>query len=121
MRIFLTCLLLALGLPAAAQIYSYTDANGNTVYTDEPAPGSNAQSIDLPPTNGALAPAPSSAPALGNTQQPSSPPASYNAPAAQPQAIISPNDDAVDEDNGGYDNNTDNDTPRRHEREARRP
>ena len=122
MRLLLAGLLLTLSLPAAAQIYSYTDANGNTVYTDEPAPGSNAQSIDLPPTNGALAPAPSSVPALGNTQQPSNPPASYNAaPAAQPQVIISPNDDAVDEDNGGYDNNTDNDTSRRHEREARRP
>ena len=122
MRLLLAGLLLTLSLPAAAQIYSYTDANGNTVYTDEPAPGSNAQSIDLPPTNGALAPAPSSAPALGNTQQPSNPPASYNtAPAAQPQVIISPNDDAVDEDNGGYDNNTDNDTSRRHKREARRP
>ena len=44
MRTLLTCLLLTLSLPATAQIYSYTDANGNTVYTDEPAPGSNAQS-----------------------------------------------------------------------------
>ena len=36
MRTLLTCLLLALSLPATAQIYSYTDANGNTVYTNQP-------------------------------------------------------------------------------------
>ena len=33
MRTLLTCLLLAISLPASAQMYSYTDANGNKVYT----------------------------------------------------------------------------------------
>jgi hypothetical protein len=55
MRIFLTCLLLALGLPATAQIYSYTDANGNTVYTNQPPEGIDAKTIDLPPTNSVAA------------------------------------------------------------------
>ena len=36
MRPLLICLLLSLALPASAQIYKYTDANGNTVFTDQP-------------------------------------------------------------------------------------
>ena len=50
MRLLLAGLLLTLSLAAAAQIYSYTDANGNTVYTDEPAPGSNACARQHPAT-----------------------------------------------------------------------
>ena len=34
MRRLLTCLLLTLALPVSAQIYKYTDANGNTVFTN---------------------------------------------------------------------------------------
>ena len=55
MRTLLTCLLLALSLPATAQIYSYTDANGNTVYTNQPPEGIDAKTIDLPPTNSVAA------------------------------------------------------------------
>jgi hypothetical protein len=51
MRSLLACLLLALSLPATAQIYSYTDANGNRVFTNEPPQGSDAQLVQLPPTN----------------------------------------------------------------------
>lgn len=51
MRLLLTCLLLSLALPAAAQIYKYTDANGNTVFTNQPPEGVEAQNIELPPTN----------------------------------------------------------------------
>lgn len=51
MRPLFACLLLALSLPAAAQIYSYTDANGNRVFTNEPPQGSNAQAVQLNPTN----------------------------------------------------------------------
>jgi hypothetical protein len=56
MRPLLACLLLALSLPAAAQIYSYTDASGNTVFTNEPPQGSNATVINLPETNTIEAP-----------------------------------------------------------------
>jgi len=55
MRTLLTCLLLALSLPATAQIYSYTDANGNTVYTNQPPEGIDTKTIDLPPTNSVAA------------------------------------------------------------------
>lgn len=51
MRLLIACLLCALALPAAAQIYKYTDANGNTVFTNQPPEGQAAQSVELPPTN----------------------------------------------------------------------
>jgi len=51
MRRMLTCLLLLLALPASAQIYKYIDANGNTVFTNQPPDGSAAQSVELQPTN----------------------------------------------------------------------
>lgn len=51
MRRILTCLLLLLALPASAQIYKYTDANGNTVFTNQPPDGQNAEAVELPATN----------------------------------------------------------------------
>lgn len=50
MRIILFSLLALLSTAAAAEIYRYTDANGNTVFTDRPPPG-NATPVDLPPAN----------------------------------------------------------------------
>ena len=55
MRTLLFCLLLA-GLPAAAQVYTYVDADGNRVFTDRPA-SDNAERIELPPTNNMSLPA----------------------------------------------------------------
>jgi hypothetical protein len=51
MRPLLACLLMALSLPASAQIYSFIDANGNRVFTNDPPQGSNAQAVQLNPTN----------------------------------------------------------------------
>jgi len=51
MRRMLTCLLLTLALPVSAQIYKYTDANGNTVFTNQPPDGTAAESVELPKTN----------------------------------------------------------------------
>ena len=51
MRHLLTCLLLCLALPVGAQIYKYTDANGNTVFTNQPPDGVAAENVELPPTN----------------------------------------------------------------------
>lgn len=59
MRRILACLLLCLALPAGAQIYKYIDANGNTVFTNQPPEGVSAESIELPPTNTMEMPAPS--------------------------------------------------------------
>lgn len=51
MRLLTACLLCALALPAAAQIYKYTDAKGNTVFTNQPPEGQDVESVALPPTN----------------------------------------------------------------------
>ena len=47
----LACLILLVALPAAAQIYKYTDANGNTAYSNQPPEGRPAQTIELAPLN----------------------------------------------------------------------
>jgi|GEM_PF-3755187 len=43
--------LLAFCAPASAQIYQYTDANGNTVFSDQAPEGKQAQFVELPPIN----------------------------------------------------------------------
>lgn len=59
MRPLLAGLLLALALPATAQIYKYTDANGNTVFTNQPPDGAASEKVELPPTNAIQAQPPS--------------------------------------------------------------
>jgi hypothetical protein len=44
-------ILLLIALPATAQIYKYTDADGNTAYSNQPPDGVNAQPVELPPLN----------------------------------------------------------------------
>jgi hypothetical protein len=61
-RTFLYILLL-IALPATAQIYKYTDANGNTVYSDHSPDGVQAQPVELPPLNRVEPQAPSAPPA----------------------------------------------------------
>ena len=51
MRLIVSCLLAALALPASAEIYKYTDANGNKVFTNQPPDGVQAQTVELQPTN----------------------------------------------------------------------
>ncbi|WP_210642421.1 DUF4124 domain-containing protein [Pseudomonas sp. Tri1] len=58
--------LLALGLalaaqPGVAQVYTYIDAQGNRVFTDQPRPG-NARKVELPPGNRMPPPPASAAP-----------------------------------------------------------
>lgn len=60
MRRMLTCLLLILALPVSAQIYKYTDANGNTVFTNQPPEGTKAESVELKPINTSSQPTPPS-------------------------------------------------------------
>jgi hypothetical protein len=50
-RFFSIILLLLLALPAGAQIYKYTDADGNTAYSNQPPDGVPAQAVELPPLN----------------------------------------------------------------------
>ncbi|WP_027908692.1 DUF4124 domain-containing protein [Pseudomonas sp. URMO17WK12:I4] len=65
MRRTLTCLLLILALPVSAQIYKYTDANGNTVFTNQPPEGTKAESVELKPINTST---PAAAPAIDSSE-----------------------------------------------------
>lgn len=51
MRLILSCALLALCLPATADIYKYTDAKGNTVFTNQPPDQVPSETVTLPPAN----------------------------------------------------------------------
>jgi hypothetical protein len=71
-RAFLFILLL-IALPAAAQIYKYTDAAGNTAYSNQPPDGVKAEAVELPPLNSVERQAPPVPPATAVSQnQPSS-------------------------------------------------
>src|ERR1700739_4389529 len=59
MRPLLLILLLVCAYAASAQIYKYTDANGNTVYSDHSPDGVKAQAVELPPLNSVQPQAPS--------------------------------------------------------------
>lgn len=67
---WLLALSLALAaLPGAAQVYTYIDAQGNRVFTDQPRPG-NAKKIQLSPGNRMPTPPASAAPAPTSKNQP---------------------------------------------------
>jgi hypothetical protein len=63
----LLLMLLLIALPAVAQIYKYTDADGNTAYSNQPPDGVPAQLVDLPPLN-SLEPQPPPAPSTESTR-----------------------------------------------------
>ena len=83
--------LLLLSLPAAAQVYTYIDAEGNRVFTDQPRQG-NAERIELAPSNGM--------PSLP-TAAPPAPAATARAPAYQVLRILIPEPDATIRDSAG--------------------
>lgn len=60
-RLLLAALLLALSASAAAEVYTYVDAQGNRVYTDKPH--ANATRVDIRPSNNMSASPPLPAPA----------------------------------------------------------
>ncbi|VVP37625.1 MULTISPECIES: DUF4124 domain-containing protein [Pseudomonas] len=62
-------ILLLMALPAAAQIYKYTDANGNTAYSNQPPDGVRAQPVELPPLNSVEPQAAPKPPAQPNTRE----------------------------------------------------
>ncbi|MBV4475487.1 DUF4124 domain-containing protein [Pseudomonas botevensis] len=71
-RTFICLILLLIALPTSAQIYKYTDAEGNTAYSNQPPEGVQAQPVDLPPLNSVVPQAPvSPAPSAGsNSREP---------------------------------------------------
>jgi len=102
MRHSLFLVLLLLALPAAAQIYKYTDANGNTAFTNQPPDGIKAETVDLPPLDN-----------LNTVPPPRVPSEQSQAPAQnQSQPVTSgyqtlqltdlPNDEALRANNGSF-------------------
>lgn len=51
MRCIFSIIFIITALPASAQIYQYTDANGRSVYTDQPPIGVQASSVELSTIN----------------------------------------------------------------------
>lgn len=96
MRLIVTCLLAALALPASAEIYKYTDANGNTVFTNQPPQGTNAEEVSLPPVNTVQSPPPPTMP--GNNQG--------NASTEQVYSVVEitdvPTEEALRSNNGSF-------------------
>ncbi|KPW77103.1 hypothetical protein ALQ64_01446 [Pseudomonas cannabina] len=105
MRQSLICLLLLISLPAMAQIYKYTDANGNTAFSNQPPNGTKTEVIELPPLNSIETQTPSRT--AVNSAPPSAPP---QAPAqSQPQTAYDvleltdlPTDEALRANNGTF-------------------
>ena len=95
MRLLTACLLCTLALPAAAQIYKYTDSNGNTVFTNQPPEGQAAESVELPPTNTVEAQKPVV------TEQPEQP-ASDRPPYSELNLTDIPSDEALRANNGTF-------------------
>ncbi|TWC41489.1 penicillin-binding protein [Pseudomonas sp. SJZ079] len=84
--------LVLLSLPAAAQVYTYLDAEGNRVFTDQPRQG-NAERIELAPSNG-MASLPAATP-------PAPTAATAQVPAYQVLRILIPEPDATIRDSAG--------------------
>lgn len=62
-------MLLLIALPAAAQIYKYTDADGNTAYSNQPPDGVKAQPVELPPLNSVEPQVPSAPPVEATSRE----------------------------------------------------
>jgi hypothetical protein len=99
MRQSLVLLLLLFALPAVAQIYKYTDANGNTAYSNQPPNGTKAETVDLPPLNSVSTSVPATPPpAPPNQGQAAKGSAAY--PVLQLTDL--PNDEALRANNGTF-------------------
>jgi len=98
MRAPIACLLMALAIPATAQIYSYTDASGNKVFTNQPPDGITAETVTLPPMN-TMDPPQVSSPAP-STDAPSVD--GQSLPYSQVQLTDLPSDEALRSNNGNF-------------------
>jgi len=86
--------LLLVALPAAAEVYTYVDAAGNRVFTDQPRAGDNARRVELAPPN-----AMTSAPATIHMSPPEA--ASVATPRYDLLRILVPEPDATLRDGDG--------------------
>ncbi|MDB6051588.1 MAG: hypothetical protein JWR17_4334 [Pseudomonas sp.] len=99
MRRSLVYLLLLITMPAVAQIYKYTDANGNPAYSSQPPNGTPSETVDLPPLN-SVSP---KQPAVQNTA-PMSPPPQNQATGAYSVLELNdlPTEEALRANNGTF-------------------
>ena len=65
------CTFILLSLPALAEVYTWKDATGRTVYSDQPPPGQRANRMDVKVTPASVPPAKAdaSAPAVKGTDK----------------------------------------------------
>ena len=83
MRVLMTALLLALVLPAQAQMYKCVDARGKIQYSDKPIPGCRTEkTIEAPPPRAASAPVPAARASAKASSRPK-----VAAKAANPEAV----------------------------------
>ncbi|TDV49283.1 uncharacterized protein DUF4124 [Pseudomonas graminis] len=103
MRQCLALLLLVFALPAAAQIYKYTDASGNTAYSNQPPNGTKAETVELPPLNSVETVVPAAPPPLPATQNQNQ---NQNQQSAAAYQVLSlkdlPQDEALRANNGSF-------------------
>jgi hypothetical protein len=92
------CLLMLLALPASAEIYSYTDASGNKVFTNQPPDGIKTESVKLPPMN-TMDPPEVSTPADTTTSTSST---AQSQPYNQVQLTNLPTEEALRSNNGTF-------------------
>ena len=100
MRLVLAMVMLTAALPVTAQIYQYTDAKGNPVYTDRPPLGVDANSIELRSINSVHNPAKQSQnqPAYAtNSEMPE-----HTAPYTELQISGLPDAEALRANNGNF-------------------
>lgn len=101
MRQCLALLLLVLALPAAAQIYKYTDASGNTAYSNQPPNGTKAEAVELPPLNSVETVVPAPPPPLPANQN-----QNQNQQSAATYQVLAlkdlPQDEALRANNGSF-------------------
>lgn len=103
MRQCLAFLLLVFALPAAAQIYKYTDASGNTAYSNQPPNGTKAETVELPPLNSVETVVPAAPPPLPATQNQNQNQNQQSAAAYQVLALKDlPQDEALRANNGSF-------------------
>ena len=99
MRLPVACLLMVLAIPATAQIYTYIDASGNKVFTNQPPDGINAAPVELQPMN-TMDPPETSAPAAASDD--AMPVDGQSLPYSQVQLTNLPTDEAMRANNGTF-------------------
>lgn len=101
MRLLAFFLSLAVCLPASAQIYRYTDAQGNVVFTDKLPPNANVEKVETGPVNSIPA-APVPKTSASNTPDSTDVTSGTSNPFAELRIVNVPDADAIRANNGNF-------------------